>query len=103
MRRGEVWWVEQPEIGRRPYLVLARDAAITVLNAVVSVPATRTVRGIPTEVAIGPEEGMPEPCVLTLDNVTVMPKAFFVERIAALAPDVVGRVRQALAHATACY
>ena len=51
VNRGEVWWAEHPDAGRRPYLVLTRQAAIPVLNRVLAVPATRTVRGIPTEVA----------------------------------------------------
>jgi mRNA interferase MazF len=102
VRRGEVWWTEDPETGRRPHLVLTRDAAIPVLTAVLAVPATRTMRGIPTEVAVGPEDGMPETCVLTLDNVTVVPKAFFVERICELGTGVMTGVCRALGHATAC-
>ena len=47
MRRGEVWWVEHPSAGRRPHLVLTRDAAIERLTRVLGVPATRTIRGIP--------------------------------------------------------
>ncbi|MFN0091614.1 MAG: toxin, partial [Acidimicrobiales bacterium] len=27
-RRGELWWCEPPKIGRRPVVVLSRDAAI---------------------------------------------------------------------------
>lgn len=48
MSRGEIWWVEHPDAGRRPACVLTRKAAIGVLNAVLVAPATRTVRGIPT-------------------------------------------------------
>ena len=102
MRRGEIWWADAPEVGRRPYLVLTRDAAIPVVNAVLAVPATRTVRGIPTEVPIGPHEGMPEACALTLDNLTAMPKAFFVERISELGPDLMASVCRALARAASC-
>lgn len=72
--RGQVWWVEVPEAGRRPALVLTRTAAIPVLNRVVVAPATRTVRGIPTEVALDRDDGMPEACALSLDNLTVVAK-----------------------------
>jgi mRNA interferase MazF len=102
VRRGEVWWVEAPGLGRRPHLILTRDAAIPVLNAVIGVPATRTVRDIPTEVQIGPDQGMPEECALALDNVRVIRKAFCVERICELGPDVMQRVCRALADATGC-
>jgi mRNA interferase MazF len=40
MARGEVWWVEDPASGRRPFLILTRDAAIPVLRNIVAVPAT---------------------------------------------------------------
>jgi mRNA interferase MazF len=97
-----VWWAEQPDLGRRPHLVLTRDAAIPVLNAVLAVPATRTVRGIPTEVPLGPDEGMPAECALSLDNISVVPKAFFVERICTLGPGVMEKVCRALGYASGC-
>jgi mRNA interferase MazF len=97
-----VWWAELPELGRRPHLVLTRDAAIPVLNAVLAVPATRTVRGIPTEVALGPDEGMPADCALSLDNVSVVPKSFFVERICVLGPSLMDGVCRALGYASGC-
>jgi mRNA interferase MazF len=100
--RGEVWWVERPGAGRRPHLVLTRDAAIGSLARVIGVPATRTVRGIPTEVELGPEDGMPERCVLALDNIRVLRKAYFVERICRLAPDTMDQVCRALVLATGC-
>src|ERR671935_1574529 len=97
VNRGEVWWVEDPDAGRRPHLVLTRQTAIPVLNAYLAVPATRTIRGIPTEVPLGPEDGMPAECVLSLDTVAVIPRAFFVERITKLRGDRLGDVCSALA------
>lgn len=102
MRRGEVWWVEIADEGRRPHLILTRDAAIPVLNAVIGVPATRSVRGIPTEVALGPDDGMPEACALALDTIRVIRKSFCTERICALRPALMDRVCQALSVATGC-
>ncbi len=102
MRRGEVWWVERPEVGRRPHLVLSRDAAIPVLTSVLAVPATRTIRGILSEVEIGPEDGMPDQCALTLDNVRAVSKGYFVERICTLGPDRMASICRALALATGC-
>lgn len=102
VRRGEVWWVEDPGAGARPHVVLTRDTAIPMLNALIVAPATRTVRGIPTEVRLGVEDGMPEACVLSLDNLTLMPKAFLRERICTLGPERMQRVCEALALATGC-
>lgn len=86
INRGEVWWADIPEAGTRPVLVLSRQAAIPVLNRVVVVPATRRIRGIPTEVELGPEDGMPERCALSFDNVVTLSKTFLTSRICSLSP-----------------
>ena len=69
-----------PGAGGRPHLVLSRQAAIPFLNAVLAVPATRTIRGIATEVRLGgrgrdagrvrPDAGQHDP-----DAETVLPRA----------------------------
>jgi len=100
--RGEVWWAEHPDAGRRPFLVLTRQAAIPVLNAVLAVPATRTVRRIPTEVLLNRDDGMPEECALTLDNLTVVPKELFSGRIARLSAERMAEVCRALSLASGC-
>lgn len=102
MNRGDAWWVEDPEAGRRPHVILTRQAAIAVLQSVLAVPATRTVRDIPTEVRLGEQDGMPAECALSLDNVTVIPKAYFVERICSLRAERMREVCEALAVATGC-
>ena len=102
MKRGEVWWVEPPGAGRRPHLVLTRDSAIGPLTRVLGVPATRTIRGIASEVEIGPADGMPDHCVLSLDNVRVLPKSYFVDRICTLGPERMESVCRALVIATGC-
>lgn len=102
MRRGEVWWVDDPDACRRPHLVLSRDAAVPVLSALIAVPATRTMRGLPTEVELGHADGMPDACVLSLDNATLMPKAYFRERICKLEPERMASVCRALGIATGC-
>lgn len=102
MSRGEVWWVEHPDAGRRPACVVTRDAAIPVLAAVLVAPATRTIRGLPTEVALGPEDGMPSACALSLDNLTTVPKALLTERIAALPAAKRDDLCRALRAATGC-
>jgi mRNA interferase MazF len=53
--------------------VLTRDAAIAVLSAVTCAPITRTIRGIRSEVEIGPDQGLPEPCVISCDNIITIP------------------------------
>ena len=55
MRRGEIRWYRFPRTDkRRPVLVLTRDPAIEFLGEVTVAPITSTIRGIPTEVLLGP-------------------------------------------------
>ena len=102
MNRGEIWWLEHPDAGRRPACIITRAAAIPVLTSVLVAPATRTIRGVPTEVALGPGDGMPVSCVLSLDNVTTVPKSLLTERITRLAPAKLAELCAALAVATGC-
>jgi mRNA interferase MazF len=102
VNRGEVWWVEHPEAGRRPACVVTRPAAIPVLNAVLVAPASRTIRGIPTEVPLTRADGMPDDCVLSFDNLTTVPKALLTKRITSV-PDVrLTELCDALRVATGC-
>ena len=83
--RGEIWWAESEEM-RRPVLIVTRDVAIPVLAAIVVAPVTRTVRGIPTEVHLGPDEGLPVPCAASFDNLRPVRKAWLTRRMGALGP-----------------
>ena len=100
--RSEVWWVEHPEAGRRPFLVLTRQAAIPVLSSVLAVPASRTIREIPTEVVLDRKDGMPEVCALSLDNMTTVPKELFRTRITRLSVERMNEVCRALSLASGC-
>ncbi len=102
MNRGEIWWREAPNVARRPFLILTRDRAVPVLNTVLAIPATRTVRGIATEVALNSSDGMPDECVLTLDNLTAVDKATLTERITRLSEHRMAEVCRALQIATGC-
>ena len=73
-----------------------------VLTSVLAVPATRTIRGIASEVELGPDDGMPDRCVLSLDHTRVIAKSLFVEPICTLGPERMASVCRALDHATGC-
>jgi mRNA interferase MazF len=74
VERNDIFWADLgAPAGRRPVCILTRDAAITVLTSVTCAPITRTIRGIRTEVEIGPEQGLPERCVISCDNVITVP------------------------------
>jgi mRNA interferase MazF len=102
VNRGEVWWVEHPDAGRRPACVVTREAAIPVLTSVLVAPATRTVRGIPTELQLSIDDGMPADCALSFDNLTTVPKALLTERITELPAARQAELCAALRLATGC-
>jgi mRNA interferase MazF len=73
-----------------------------VLNALLAVPASRTIRQIPTEVVLDTNDGMPEECALSLDNVTPVPKELFRTRITRLSVERMSEVCRALTLASGC-
>jgi mRNA interferase MazF len=81
-----VWWAEIEGVGRRPFLVMTRTAAIPVLHSVLAAPVTRTVRNIPSELRLGPDDGMPTECAASFDNLRVVSKLYLTERQCALEP-----------------
>lgn len=100
--RGDVLWLEAPDDKRRPACVLTRDAAIPVLRYVTVAFVTRTLRGLPTEVRLDADDGMPTECAINLDNVRVVPKALLTERITSLSGARMHDVCRALSVATGC-
>ncbi len=74
VERGDIIWADLgPPAGRRPVCALTRDAAIAVLTAITCAPITRTIRGIRSEVEIGPAEGLPDKSVINCDNLITVP------------------------------
>ena len=66
-RQGDIWWAETEDM-RRPVLVVTRSESVGVLTAIVVAPVTRTVRGIPTEIQLGADEGLVADCAAAFDN-----------------------------------
>ena len=83
MVRGEVWWATTPG-GDRPVLVLTRDPVADRIGAVVVAACTRTVRGLTSELPLGPDDGMPEACVAAFDNLHTLRRSAFRRRITRL-------------------
>lgn len=100
--RGEVRWLELEEEGRRPVVVLTRDEALPRLRNVVVALLTRTIRGIPTEVPLGPGDGMPVECAISLDNLRTVPQNLLTQPITRLDSVKLDAVCRALAAATGC-
>jgi mRNA interferase MazF len=83
--RGEIWWAAAPG-GDRPVLVLTRDPVADRIGAVVVAACTRTVRGVSSELPLGPDDGMPEVCVASFDNLHTLRRALFRRPITRLTP-----------------
>jgi mRNA interferase MazF len=97
MRRGEVWWAELPKpVGRRPVVLVSRDEAYTVRALISVVPVTTRIRGIPVEVPLGREEGLPKRCVANADTITTIPKATLAEYAGVLTPEKVGALNASI-------
>ena len=102
-RRGELWWCEPPEIGRRPVVVLSRDAAIPRLRRVLVAPCTTTIRGLASEVVLEPgDDPVPRETAVNLDSIESVSVGLLVERLGRLSDSGMREVCAALAVATDC-
>ena len=102
-RRGEVWWSELPGIGRRPVVVLSRDAAIPRLRRALVAPCTTTIRGLASEVVLEPGgDPIPERSAANLDSVESISVAVLVERLGVLSNERMRAVCAALGVAVDC-
>ena len=88
MRRGDLWWARMPlPAGRRPVVLVSRDSAYAVRTSITVVEVSTTVRGIPSEVALGKRDGLPKACAANADSLVTIPKTWLDERIAPLRPE----------------
>lgn len=99
--RNDIAWASLGSpAGRRPVCVLTRDSAIAVLTAVTCAPITRTIRGIRSEVEVGPEQGLSEHSVIACDAIITIPKeALDAERVGHLDPAKRAELDRALRYA----
>jgi mRNA interferase MazF len=101
--RAEVWWCELPEIPRRPVVVLSRDAAIARLRRALIAPCTTTIRGLPSEVVLEPnDDPISRRCVVNLDSVESVAVSMLVERVGRLSETRMHQICAALSVAVDC-
>lgn len=97
MTRGEIRWYRfAPPDKRRPVVVLTRDSILAYLGEVTVAPVTRTVRDVPSEVVLGPDDGLPQVCAINLDHVQTVSKHRVGGLITTLPASRLGEVRDAL-------
>ena len=86
----------------RPVLVLTRESALGYLTTATVAPVTSTVRGVPSEVMIGVEEGMKAPCVVNLHNMVTVDQQKLGRRVAQLGQKRMQEVCAALQFSLGC-
>jgi mRNA interferase MazF len=97
VKRGEIWWVRfRPPVGRRPAVLVSRNQAYQVRNAVMVVPLTRTARAIRVEVPLGSPDGVPRASVANADAITTVPKRWVEQYLATLSPAKMEALEQAI-------
>ena len=85
-RRGEVWLASLDKV--RPVVVLTRDPLGRYLHSVIVGPVTSNIRGLATEVAVGPTDGF-EPSVVNLDNLQLVERTLLVRKVGLVAPSTI--------------
>lgn len=102
-RRGEIWWCELPAVGRRPVVVLSRDAVIPRHRRALIAPCTTTIRGLVSEVVLEPsDDPVPRRSAVNLDSLESVSLAVLVDRLGRLSDMRMRQVCQALAVAVDC-
>ena len=97
MRRGEVRWYKfiKPD-KNRPVVILTRNSALEFLGEVTVAPITSAIRGIPTEVLLTKEDGMPKDCAVNLDHIQTVSKGKIGPLITTLSSARMSELRSAL-------
>lgn len=103
IERGEIRLVRFPSPDKaRPVLILTRGSAIGYLSRVTVAPITSTIRDVPSEVVIGPEDGIKQPSAVNLHNVVTVQKSIIGRRVAQLREQKMRDVCRALGFALGC-
>lgn len=103
VNRGEIWLYtfKRPD-KRRPVLVLTRQEVIRLLGTVMVAPITSTIRGAPSEVPVGIDEGLKQDSVVNLDHVQTVDRSRLRRFVGTLDREKMTAVCRALAIATGC-
>ena len=101
--RGEVRLYQfTPPDKKRPVVVLTRDNALAYLSTVTIAPITSTIRGVPSEVLLGEEDGMKAPCAVNLHNAVTISRESLGRRVARLGPARMNEICAALRFSLGC-
>jgi mRNA interferase MazF len=101
--RGEIRLVQFPSPDKpRPVLVLTRDSALGYLSRVTVAPITSSIRGVPSEVLVGPDDGLKQPSAVNLHNLVTLQQNVIGRRLARLSDAKMRDVCRAIGFALGC-
>jgi mRNA interferase MazF len=97
MKRGEVRWYKfkHPD-KKRPVVILTRNSILNYLGEVTVAPVTSTIRDIPSEVYLSPEDGMPKDCAINCDHLQTVAKSNLGTLITTLSREKLSELRKAV-------
>jgi mRNA interferase MazF len=85
VNRGDVWLLDLGgRAGRRPAVIITRQAVIAYVNKLTVAEITTAGKGYPTEVAVGQKANLSKESFVRLDNMQTIAKARFVKYVGAL-------------------
>ena len=100
--RGDIRLFRFPEPDKqRPVLVLTHDSIIDRLSRITVAPVTSTIRGVASEVVLGPDDGK-DACAINLHNIVTVPKAGLGRLLVSLDARRLDQVCTAIAFALGC-
>lgn len=103
VRRGEIWWHEfKAPDKRRPVLILSRQEALRNLTTAMVAPITSTIRGLPSEVVVGIDEGLRHDSAVNLDHIQTVEQRMLRRFAGTLSEEKLREVCRALGVATNC-
>lgn len=102
-RRGEIWQYRSgtPD-QRRPVVILTRQEVLPLLRTAMVAPITSTIRGLPSEVIVGIDEGLKHESAINLDHVQTIEQGRLHGFVGSLSDAKMRRVCRALSLATGC-
>ena len=97
VNRGKIWnfRFDRPD-KQRPVLILTRQEIIRVLHTVSVAPLTSTIRGVPSEVVVGPEVGLKQPSAINLHHLVTVPKSELRRFVGTVSEETLQKVRKAM-------
>jgi mRNA interferase MazF len=97
LKRGELWIAAIDKM--RPVLILSTFTGLYDLQII---PATTRIRGLATEVRLGPADGLNYDCVLNAQQLQLVSRNALSARIGELRPDKLAAVCRAVKESIGC-